>query len=80
MLAITPSSAVDKETFSKAWIELDRSTFLPRRYHLISPDGKSTSHDLLRNSLIAITEQSIPNRTATSDNEPYVLLQPHSRR
>ena len=43
MLAITPSSAVDKETFSKAWIELDRSTFLPRRYYLISPDGKSTT-------------------------------------
>jgi RNA polymerase sigma factor (sigma-70 family) len=45
-LRVTPLSQVGRETFSRALIELDRSTYLPRRYLLISPDGKSTK-DLL---------------------------------
>jgi hypothetical protein len=42
LLGITPSTAVGKEDFKKAFIELDRSTYLPRHYSLINPDGKST--------------------------------------
>jgi hypothetical protein len=42
LLGITPSTEVGKGDFKKAFIELDRSTYLPRHYSLISPDGKST--------------------------------------
>ncbi len=41
-LRVTPLSKVGRETFSKALIELDRLTYLLKRYLLISPDGKST--------------------------------------
>jgi RNA polymerase sigma factor (sigma-70 family) len=42
LLRFAPLLQVGRDDFSKAYIELDRSTYLPRRYYLISPDGKST--------------------------------------
>ena len=44
LLGITPSTEVGKDDFKKAFIELDRSTYLPRHYSLISADGKSTRY------------------------------------
>jgi hypothetical protein len=37
-----PLRRIGRETFSKAYVELDRATYLPRRYVLVMPDGKST--------------------------------------
>jgi hypothetical protein len=42
MFCFTPSTQIGRDDFSKAYIELNRSTYLPRRYHLVSSDGKST--------------------------------------
>ncbi len=42
LLRFTPLTRIGRETLSKAFVELDRSTYLPRRYVLISPNGKST--------------------------------------
>jgi RNA polymerase sigma factor (sigma-70 family) len=42
LLRFTPLTPIGRETLSKALVELDLSTYLPRRYVLISPDGKST--------------------------------------
>ena len=33
---------IGRETFSKAFVELDRPAYLPKRYVMILPDGKST--------------------------------------
>lgn len=41
LLRFTPSTPIGKETFSKAFVELDRSTYLPRRYVVLLPGGKS---------------------------------------
>jgi hypothetical protein len=41
LLRFTPLTPLGRETFSKAYVELDRSTYLPKRYVLISPGGKS---------------------------------------
>jgi hypothetical protein len=42
LLRFTSLTPIGRESFSKAFVELDRSTYLPRRFVLISPDGKST--------------------------------------
>jgi hypothetical protein len=42
LLRFTPLTPIGRETLSKAYVELDRSTYLPRRYVLISPNGRST--------------------------------------
>jgi hypothetical protein len=42
LLRFTPLTRIGRETLSKAYVELDRSTYLPRRYVLITPDGRST--------------------------------------
>ena len=42
LLRIKPLSEIGRQSFSTAFLSLDRSTFLPRRYYLISPDGKYT--------------------------------------
>jgi hypothetical protein len=39
---IKPLSDIGRQSLSTAFLSLDRSTFLPRQYCLISPDGKST--------------------------------------
>lgn len=41
-VAITPKLDVDRESFSRASVQLDRSFMLPIRILLVSPDGKST--------------------------------------
>ncbi|OJW19494.1 MAG: hypothetical protein BGO49_09250 [Planctomycetales bacterium 71-10] len=41
-VAITPKLDVDRESFSRASVQLDRSFMLPVRIILVSPDGKST--------------------------------------
>ena len=41
-LRVRPRTRVGRESFSKAFIILDRSTYLPLRYFLTCPDGKSS--------------------------------------
>jgi len=41
LLRFTPSTPIGRETFSKAYVELDRATYLPRRYVVFRPDGSS---------------------------------------
>jgi len=40
-ISITPRLDVDKESFSQAFVQLDRKYLLPIRIVLVSPDGKS---------------------------------------
>lgn len=40
-ISITPKLDVDKESFSQAFVQLDRKYLLPIRIVLVSPDGKS---------------------------------------
>ena len=42
IISVVPRLKVDAEAFSKAFIQLDRASFLPDRILLISPDGTST--------------------------------------
>jgi hypothetical protein len=42
LLRFIPKTKFGRESFSKAYLELDRSTYLPKRYILILPDGGST--------------------------------------
>ncbi len=42
MVAITPKLDIDRESFSRASVQLDRSFMLPVRILLVSPDGKSS--------------------------------------
>jgi RNA polymerase sigma factor (sigma-70 family) len=42
LLRFTPLTPIGRETFSTAYVELDRSTYLPCRYVLILPGGKVT--------------------------------------
>jgi hypothetical protein len=42
LFRIKPLSENGQQSFSTAFLYLDRMTYLPRRYYLISPDGKST--------------------------------------
>ena len=43
-LRITPRSHDAGQSFSRAFLELEQASFLPRRDVLISPDGKSSKH------------------------------------
>jgi hypothetical protein len=40
VLRITPRSAAGVQSFSQAFLWLDRATYLPRRYYLLTDDGK----------------------------------------
>jgi len=42
LIAIVPHNDNDREVFSKAFIQLSRTTFLPDRLTLLSPNGKDT--------------------------------------
>jgi TIGR03009 family protein len=41
VISIVPNLQIDRESFSKAFLKLNRQTFLPDRIYLVSPDGKS---------------------------------------
>ena len=41
LLIIAPLSDAGQTSFSKAYLQLDRTTYLPRRYVVVGPDGKS---------------------------------------
>ena len=40
LIAVIPQTANDRDVFSKAFLQLNRTTFLPDRLMLISPNGK----------------------------------------
>jgi TIGR03009 family protein len=42
LIAIVPHDDYDREVFSKAFIQLSKTTFLPDRLMLLSPNGKDT--------------------------------------
>jgi hypothetical protein len=42
ILGFSPLSDAGSRSLSKGYIQLDRTTYLPRRYYVIGPDGKST--------------------------------------
>jgi TIGR03009 family protein len=42
VIGVLPLKPIDQESFSKAFLQLDRRYLLPTRIYLISPDGKST--------------------------------------
>jgi hypothetical protein len=42
LLRFTPLTPIGRESFSTAYVELDRSTYLPRRYVVVLPGGRST--------------------------------------
>jgi TIGR03009 family protein len=46
-ISVTPRLKIDQEAFSKAFIKLNRKTFLPDRIFLLSPDGTSSKDFVL---------------------------------
>jgi TIGR03009 family protein len=45
LIQIIPRLEIDKQSFTKAWVKLDRKIFLlPAEIFLLSPDGKSSKH------------------------------------
>jgi TIGR03009 family protein len=42
VISVVPRLQIDRESFLKAFLKLNRTTFLPDRIYLVSPDGKST--------------------------------------
>jgi hypothetical protein len=42
LLRFTPLTPIGRETLSKAYVELDMATYLPNRYVIVSPNGRST--------------------------------------
>jgi TIGR03009 family protein len=63
VLRIIPKEEIDRESFTKAWVQLDRKLYLlPTRIFLLSPDGKSS-----KDFVLTLTEQS-PNREVMDEN------------
>ena len=48
VISVVPNLQIDRESFSKAFLKLNRRAFLPDRIFLVSPDGKSTKDFTLR--------------------------------
>ncbi|MFO0910916.1 MAG: outer-membrane lipoprotein carrier protein LolA [Isosphaeraceae bacterium] len=42
VISVVPKLKIDLESFSKAFLKLNKKTFLPDRIFLVSPDGRST--------------------------------------
>lgn len=42
ILAFTPTSGQSSPSFSKAYLELERATYLPQRYRMVNSDGKGS--------------------------------------
>lgn len=42
VLSIVPRLQIDRESFSKAFLQLNRATYLPDRIYLVSPNGKAS--------------------------------------
>ncbi len=65
VLGFTPLTESGRSCFSKAYLVLERATCLPKRYHVISPDGKRTQHfrvtEIQRNPTIPSDLLKIPN-------------------
>ena len=47
VLSVTPRLRIDQEAFSKAFLQLNRTTYLPVRIKLISPEGNNTKDYVL---------------------------------
>jgi TIGR03009 family protein len=63
VLRIMPREEIDRESFTKAWVQLDRKLFLlPSRIFLLAPDGKSS-----KDFVLSLTPQS-PNREVMDEN------------
>jgi hypothetical protein len=63
VLRIIPKEEIDRESFTKAWVQLDRKLYLlPTRIFLLAPDGKSS-----KDFVLTITPQS-PNREVMDAN------------
>ena len=59
VLRVRPLTENGKTSMSRAFIQLDRTTYLPRRYLVVSPDGRSTRD-------YRVTEAH-PNRPVSDD-------------
>jgi TIGR03009 family protein len=42
VISVVPKLRIDQESFSKAFLQLNRNTYLPDKIFLVSPDGNST--------------------------------------
>jgi TIGR03009 family protein len=63
LIQIIPRLEIDKQSFTKAWVKLDRKTYLlPARIFLLSPDGKSSKDFVLQ-----ITKQ-VANKPVMDEN------------
>lgn len=60
VISVVPKEKIDRESFSKAFLKLNRKTFLPDEIFLVSPDDKSTKRFYL--------EKVRPNAKVNADN------------
>ncbi|GAC1467273.1 MAG: hypothetical protein NVSMB9_08710 [Isosphaeraceae bacterium] len=60
VISVIPRLRIDRESFSKAFLQLNRESYLPDRIMLFSPDGKSTKDFVL--------SKIQPNASVMDDN------------
>jgi hypothetical protein len=58
LLRVAPRSKTGAQGFTAAFILLDRATYLPRRYHVTSPDGRTTTEYRIKEVRI---DQAVPD-------------------
>ncbi len=49
MIAIVPRMTIDQESFGRAFVQLNKQTFLPKRLVLVAPNGKDTQDFTIKN-------------------------------
>ena len=49
VISVVPKEKIDQESFSKAFLKLNKATYLPDQIFLLSPDGRSTKQFYLSN-------------------------------
>lgn len=68
VISVVPRLKIDLESFSKAFLKLSKSNYLPDRIFLVSPDGKSTKNFTLTSVK--------PNAAVASENFKGQVLGP----
>jgi TIGR03009 family protein len=49
VISVVPRKAIDQKSFTRAFLQLEKKTYLPSKIFLVSPDGQSSKEFLLKN-------------------------------
>jgi outer membrane lipoprotein-sorting protein len=76
VLRAEPLTEAGKWSMSRAFIQLDRATYLPHRYLVISPDGKSTKDYRVTE---ARRNQPVPDDVLRIPDDPGPIVSPKEK-